>query len=214
MKKIKSEEKLCEMIDDEMSWRRMEIHYLRSLLRIKSGSKEKNVLAKSVILISYSHWEGFVKAISTYYLSYIAFLALPKNKISDNLIASFLLRIGENKKMTAKLKELYNALTDENYKFSFNINKLVDAESNLNFDVLEKILVNIGASSNTFNTKEIFIDHILLKNRNDFAHGEGRVIDIQTALDIAENVLELMKLYKTEVENMIAQKKYIKGVLA
>lgn len=58
MKKIKSEEALFQEIDSEMSWRRIEIHHLKSLLKIKKNSKEKDVLAKSVILISYSHWGG------------------------------------------------------------------------------------------------------------------------------------------------------------
>ena len=208
MKKIKSEEALFQEIDSEMSWRRIEIHHLKSLLKIKKNSKEKDVLAKSVILISYSHWEGFVKSISMYYLSYIAFLALPKDKMSTNLIASCLIRIGENQNMATKIKELHKALTDNTYKLAFNIDKLVDAESNLNSVVLDKILVNIGASTSTFETKSIFIDSILLKNRNDFAHGDRARADFDTAIDIADTVLTLMELYKTEIENMIALKSY------
>lgn len=210
MKKIKSEEMLFQEIDDEMSWRRMEIHYLKSLLKQKRNSKEKDALAKSVILVSYSHWEGFVKSISMYYLSYIAFLALPKNKMSTNLIASCLIRIGENQNMATKIKELHKALTDDNYKLAFNIDRLVDAESNLNSIVLDKILVNIGASTSAFDTKAIFIDYVLLKNRNEFAHGDRERVDLDTAIDIADKVLELMNLYKIEIENMIALKAYKK----
>ena len=179
MKKIKSEEALFQEIDSEMSWRRIEIHHLKSLLKIKKNSKEKDVLAKSVILISYSHWEGFVKSISMYYQN-----------------------------MATKIKELHKALTDNTYKLAFNIDKLVDAESNLNSVVLDKILVNIGASTSTFETKSIFIDSILLKNRNDFAHGDRGRADFDTAIDIADTVLTLMELYKTEIENMIALKSY------
>lgn len=210
MKKIKSQEELFQKIDDEMSWRRMEIHYLKTLLKQKINSREKGALSKSVILVSYSHWEGFVKSISMYYLSYIAFLDLPKNKLSTNLIASCLVRIGENQNMSTKIKELHKILTDDNYKLAFNIDKLVDAESNLNSTVLDKILVNIGASTSTFDTKAIFIDHVLLKNRNNFAHGENEQVDYDTAIDIADKVLELMYLYKTEIENMIALKAYKK----
>lgn len=210
MKKIKSEEMLFQEIDDEMSWRRMEIHYLKSLLKQKRNSKEKDALEKSVILVSYSHWEGFVKSISMYYLSYITFLALPKNKMSTNLIASCLIRVGENQNMATKIKELHKVLTDDNYKLAFNIDRLVDAESNLNSIVLDKILVNIGASTSAFDTKAIFIDYVLLKNRNEFAHGDRERVDFDTAIDIADKVLELMALYKTEIENMISLKAYKK----
>lgn len=130
--------------------------------------------------------------------------------MSTNLIASCLIRVGENQNMATKIKELHKVLTDDNYKLAFNIDRLVDAESNLNSIVLDKILVNIGASTSAFDTKAIFIDYVLLKNRNEFAHGDRERVDFDTAIDIADKVLELMALYKTEIENMISLKAYKK----
>ena len=92
MLKNKSTENLLENIDHEFAWRFKEIADLKSVLQSKkkNDSKEKNVFAKALVLISYSHWEGFVKNISKYYLEYIHFLALNRSQISVELLSSFI----------------------------------------------------------------------------------------------------------------------------
>lgn len=211
MLKNKSTENLLENIDHEFVWRFKEIADLKSVLQSKkkNDSKEKNVFAKALVLISYSHWEGFVKNISKYYLEYIHFLALNRSQISVELLSSFIFQATLcNKRRSEIIKGISEALSNSSHKFDINIEEFVDAESNLNSKILEKILMNIGIKTTTFLTKHQYIDSVILKYRNDFAHGDDEYIDIDQSLDISEKILELMRLYKTEIENAVVLKRY------
>ena len=73
--KIRNSIELLQAIDDDYTWRRIEINTLLDMLRIEGGkpsirrNKHKiNCLIKSIVCISYSHWEGFAKYASRVYL--------------------------------------------------------------------------------------------------------------------------------------------------
>ncbi len=211
MQKIKSENDLQDAIDKEHSWRLKEIHDLKSLVKTKKNqnSIETNVFSKSLVLISYSHWEGFVKNAARYYLSYIQFISLNKSQLSNRLVASFVFQLTlSNKNRSEKIASIMEGIADPSYKFSINIDELVDAESNLTSGILEKILSNIGIQTNAFKTKSQYIDSVILKFRNDYAHGGFEYINADQAIEISEKVLELMSLFKTEIENSLCLKKY------
>ena len=208
--KIKSENDLQDALDKEHAWRLKEIHDLKSLVKAKYNQKsvEKNVFSRALILISYSHWEGFVKNASKYYLSYIQFLSLNQSQLSSRLVSSFLFQSTLNKKRPDKIANILEGITNPSYKFTINIEELIDAESNLSSIILEKILSNIGIQTNAFITKSQYIDSVILKFRNDNAHGGIEYVDIDQSIDISERVLDLMSLFKTEIENALYQKKY------
>lgn len=208
--KFRSSYELSEYIDKELIWRKKEIHYLKSILRNKQYSAESRVLCKSVVVMSYSHWEGFVKNVSIAYLKYIRNCSLPISRLSTDIIASLLLNISNNNKLhhIAQLKKI---LDDPNSTIDFNINSMINTESNLNSAVLEKILCSLGIKSDVFNLKKQFIDKTILGNRNAYAHGDNDYINYNDCIDIAETVIELLDAYKNILDNALVQKVHLKS---
>ena len=87
--KIRSSVEANEKLDSEISWRKKEIINLKNRLSL-SSKFDAETLAKCLILISYSHWEGFVKNASIIYLTYVKTVASNPSKLSNQLKASLL----------------------------------------------------------------------------------------------------------------------------
>lgn len=206
MKKYKSKEGVFDFLDNEIANRRLEIHYLKNILQSKRDSKESKVLIKALVVISYAHWEGFVKKASIAYLSYISFLSLNKKQISTDLFSSslFSMMTEEGKGIGEKIKKLRGIIDDPSYKPEMNIDKMCNTESNLNNERLDKIMKNIGAPYEELRSKGMFIDGSLLNHRNKYAHGEYCEIDVDRAMEIANTTIQLMEQYKTIIDNLLA----------
>lgn len=213
MAKIKSTQHLLDLLDGEMSHRQIEVTQLKLILKSKLQSREKSVLAKSLILISYSNWEGFVKLTSKKYLEYIKFLGLDLSQLSSQLSSACLFNnlCKSSSSTSEKIDLIHQVLTDDRYKHTMDADKMSDAESNLNYSVLQKIVANIGLDRSRLNVDHNFLDSIILKNRNVFAHGDNEYVDCEKAIEIADKCLEYMRQYKTLIENALTLKSYLKS---
>lgn len=216
--KIRNRVDLMQSIDDDFTWRRIEINNLLDMLRIEgekpSSRRNKhkiNCLIKSIVCISYSHWEGFAKYASRVYLEYIQFLSLDNSKLSNNLKAAFTAFLRENIPLRERVETYRQLFTNVQFKHRIPVNELTNTHDNLNYDFLVELACNIDFDYSEFITKEQFIDGSLLNYRNKFAHGEANhEVDIDKAKDIANNTLTLISIFKNEIENMISLEKYKK----
>lgn len=205
--KIRSSVEANEKLDSEISWRKKEIINLKNRLAL-SSKFDTETLAKCLVLISYSHWEGFVKNASNIYLTYVKTVASNPSELSNQLKASLLAwnYTIEYKSVVDKI-ELLERIQSGGEKFHFYINEMCSTESNLSYDVLQKILYGIGLRSTAFDIKKNYIDEKILGNRNAIAHGEQRErLSKEESLDIATAVLNLMEMFLTEIRNAIEQK--------
>lgn len=204
MSKIRTKEDLQTRLDNDFTWRRSEIYRLKELLRSNRDVILENALIRSLILVSYSHWEGFVKKSCIYYITYVRQFGYGKDDISQKLALAFLANNLYNKSTPEKLEMLTHFFETPDYKLNISISNLIDTKSNLKSDVLQELLQNIGASTDTFDTKFHFIDYELLGNRNPFAHGERvNKLSKESAIDIAETVITLIAEFKTLIENLV-----------
>lgn len=216
--KIRNRVDLIQSIDDDFTWRRIEINSLLDMLRIEgekpSSRRNKhkiNCLIKSIVCISYSHWEGFAKYASRVYLEYIQFLSLDNSKLSNNLKAAFTAFLRENIPLRERVETYRQLFTNVQFKHRIPVNELTNTHDNLNYDFLVELACNIDYDYSEFITKEQFIDGSLLNYRNKLAHGEANhEVDIDKAKDIANNTLTLISIFKNEIENMISLEKYKK----
>lgn len=214
--KIRNRVDLIQTIDDDYTWRRIEINTLLDMLRIEgekpSSRRNKhkiNCLIKSIVCISYSHWEGFAKYASRVYLEYIQFLSLDNSKLSNNLKAAFTAFLRNNIPLIERVETFRQLFTNVQFKHHIPVNELTNTHDNLNYDFLVELACNIDFDYSEFVTKEKFIDGSLLNYRNKFAHGEANYeVDIDKAKDIASNTLSLISIFKDEIENMISLEKY------
>lgn len=211
MKKIKSQSQLEDFLADQLSWRRKELHDLKSVIIEKKKSKELKPLVKSAIVLAYSHWEGYVKDISNAYLSYISFREIPKNEVAENFLTLVVQNNLKNKKFEECILEISILFDETNKKCVIPTENIINTDSNLNFEVLNKIMSLIGLDHSFFVTKQQFLDKNLLGCRNAIAHGENRDVNADDYNEIFSFVLESMTQYKTLIENALSLKTYLKA---
>ena len=211
MNKIRGVNELADYLDKEISWRIKEIADLKISIKSSDNPRQKTLIRSSIPLL-YAHWEGFVKKASEAYLNFVqnqnhryrelakCFIAIGLRKEIDNLIKS------KTAKLNISLIEfIYNSpeqTTD--IKFSNSIS----TKSNLSSLVFDNIAVSLGIETNIFEPKYNFIDKALLARRNNIAHGEYLDLDKESYSDLSEEVLNLIRQFKTEIENSAVQKKY------
>ena len=199
--KIRSKGELQDRINDDIAQRKKEIINLKGLL---SKAKDKNelLLAKCLVVMSYSHWEGFVKNASRYYMIYIKLKGYSSDQYSQNLRSSLFYRqiMKKQDSVTNKILLTEDCLYN-NRDLTIDEEDLCDTESNLDYNTLKKILYNVGLRSTEFDTKAIFINERIVGDRNKFAHGELQPYTAEDAIDIADEVINLMDKFKTEIDN-------------
>ncbi|MDC2826652.1 MAE_28990/MAE_18760 family HEPN-like nuclease [Rodentibacter pneumotropicus] len=212
--KIKSASDCIDYIAKDIAWRKKEITSLIFLIE-KSRKHEKNILMKSALVLFYSHWEGHIKSCSIAYLNFLNHQGIKYCHLKENFHH---LSLGENFRSGFSISkiqhqiELYKHLSTIHDKaFKVKEENIIDTNSNLKYDILDTILLQLGFHSTLFSQKELFINEILLNNRNAIAHGELRDNkSIEDAYnEVKEHLLPLIEAFNTLVSNAVASSSYL-----
>ncbi|MCT8823016.1 MAE_28990/MAE_18760 family HEPN-like nuclease [Glaesserella parasuis] len=212
--KIRNELECIDYIDRDISWRKKEITSLIFLIE-KSREHEKIILMKSALVLFYSHWEGHIKNCSIAYLNFLNHQGIKHCQLKENFHH---LSLGENfrsgfsiSKIQYQIKLYEHLSTIHDKKFKVKEENIIDTNSNLKYDILDTILLQLGFNSTLFSQKERFINEILLNNRNAIAHGELRDNkSIEDAYnEVKEHLLPLIETFNTLVSNAVASSSYL-----
>ncbi len=210
--KIRTIDQLQSKIDDERVWRIKEIAALSSqCFQQASSVSASRALRRSFIPIAYAHWEGFVKKSSHYYLEFVAMQGLPLRQLSSPFMSMYLVQkcaLSLSQKGSYSLTEVCNTLMTNNDEPVRLIYNDVIWTDNLNSDVLRAICETLGLDYGNFELKKLFIDVGLVKKRNKIAHGELQEVEANELDDVRVQVVNLIDLFKTEIENAVALSKY------
>ena len=180
-------------LEDELAWRLGELRFLKNQLADLRTDDERSRFRRALVVMLYSHFEGFWKAAFSIYVRVINAEGVPCKDAQHSLVA-------------ATLYDLLRGLTDQQVKHPFFRSKapddtklhaihrqieflsglsdiestricippkVVDAESNLKPDVIRKNLFRLGFPIDLFQPSEGTV-HQLLNKRNDVAHGATR----------------------------------------
>lgn len=197
-------------VSEDLVWRRKELSELKGIAQERKGDIRSRVVIRSAIALLYAHWEGFVKTTSSYYLEFVASHRLPYERLAPNFVALAL---------KSKFQELgaSGKVSGANVLADFFCTKLstqsnipyrsgVDTKSNLSSKVLQDILLSLGISNESFETKMKFIDSNLLGPRNHIAHGEKLELTADEYFELHDEVIALLDSYRNEVENAAVQR--------
>lgn len=211
-------EEFQDFLDTDLAWRKMEIS---QLLMILNTAESKEIVGKSMILLLYAHWEGFIKKSSKCYLKYVSDKNIKIQDLTPNFEAIMLKRFAReciDQDSNNLAKEF--ALMDKHRKarvrpFKININvdnefdkEFIDTQYNLSSKVLGNIIQIIGIKYNdAIKTRRQFLDVNLLKNRNAIGHGNQLSVNSEedlSPLDFSQvvklkNFVVLMLDYFAEV---------------
>lgn len=227
---------LQDFIDEELQWRKKEIERLWSSMEHFHDdelAKVHDSIIKAIILLIYSHWEGFIKKVGKVYFKYISSLNIKTYELNSNFqsfvcknsLHDFISKSSPDKKLwkVSDINEFRKSITDQiNNSFHVKIDLaqekskfIVDTKDNLNADIFNKIVTELGlnpytayGNENNLNLVHNFnsikknktflhqvLDHTLLSCRNHIAHGnknDKNVILDQNKLQYLRDLIYLL----------------------
>lgn len=207
--KIRTKDEFQDAIDKETAWRKKELSSLAS--NVKTSKKSaKNTALRSGIALLYAHWEGLVKNVATIYLCYVSFQNCRYEELSPNFMA---LAINKDIKMFAESNKasLHNRVVkrirDEGIKKAkIPYEEVIKTNSNLNSDIFVEIMETIGLDYSEYEPAFKLLDEVLLKMRNEIAHGERTEsidLDEMRFNEIYDVIIDLMNKYVNEITNAV-----------
>jgi len=211
--KIRTVEQLYDYLSDELAWRKKELSSLRSMVEAANSAKSKqNVLLRCAITLLYAHWEGFVKNSASAYLEFVSRLRLRYKDLSPNFIALGIRPMLENASKSNKVKahidvtEFFLKSLSSSSKILYE--NVVNTQSNLSSTVFREIIEMLGLDYSIYATKEKLIDEKLLHARNTIAHGNNLAIDYSEFIEIYEEFVAIMDLFRNQIDNSANLKLY------
>lgn len=207
-------ENFQDYLENDLAWRKKEIS---QLFMIFQSVENKDVIGKSLILLLYAHWEGFIKKSSKYYLEYVSDKNIILNQLTINFEAIMLKKyarecIYNDSNNLAKEFDFMNAQQKRNNrpfyikKTSNNEfdNSIIDTQHNLSSKVLKNIIQIIGIVFNeSMQARTTFLDANLLNIRHTIGHGsqlkisdgEMSPLDNKRITEVKEFVVLMLDYY-------------------
>lgn len=222
-------EDLRKQLELEMEWRQQEIRLLHNQLSNITNEDDKKCYCKSLIVMLYSHFEGFFKAALEVYIDKINKKNYKCSTVNNYLAAASLTDIFKavndsskpctffsvthhNSKLNTYCRHIYflnemNKLLDQPVNLATNI---IDTESNLKTHIMGKILFRLGFPYETFDSYNEDITNLVLR-RQDYAHGEKQEgIDEEKYNKFEVAVFKLMDELTNLLENSLKERTYLR----
>lgn len=211
MTKIRTLEELQAVLDSDLVWRKRELAALKSLVSAKSTPPEwTRCYIRAGIALLYAHWEGFVKAAGTAYLTYVASKRLTYRELTSNFVAlAMKARLNSAKdtnRATVYTQVAEFFMTQMSDRCALPTD--VDTHANLNSAVLREVLCVLGLDHREFESKALLIDERLVNARNKVAHGEHLLIDVDDFLELHSAVVMMIDALASQISNAAANRLY------
>ena len=180
-------------IEAELTWRRNELRFLSNIMLGLESADDQDRFRKALVVMLYSHFEGFCRAALTIYIRAVNRVGLEAAELAEELAASALAKAFDDLESARKSKIFQRPLpSDETIhrlarradfvaefpgllarKPAEVPEDVIDVESNLKPVVLRKNLFRIGLAPGLFEAHDGAINQ-LLNRRNNVAHGTQR----------------------------------------
>ena len=204
--KILTTEELMNYLDDDLAWRRKEVIELRSIAR-SAKAKKADVHVRAGVAMLYAHWEGFIKNASNAYVVFVSALGIKTRELQDSFVAlsmkAKLAQMGDSGKSSVAVPAIAHLMSILD-KPALLPAAGITADGNLKSEVFVNIAGWLGIDVARYTARFNLIDETLLASRNKIAHGEYLNISPQRFDSLAEEIMELMIWFKTDLENAAA----------
>ncbi|WP_157136581.1 MAE_28990/MAE_18760 family HEPN-like nuclease [Sagittula stellata] len=210
MEKVRTLSEMQTALDREMAWRIKEI----GVFKVGAGSNgpQRKPFIRAGVALLYAHWEGFIKNSSEIYLSYVESRALPYRDLKSCFVVFGLKgkinTLVESRKSLPNIEAMDFIFSKMDETAKLQINSAVNTDSNLTSKVFSNIAGSLDIDTSAYETKFNLIDSSLVDRRNKVAHGEYLDIKGSDFSSLVDDVLSLMRLYKTDIENAASLKCY------
>lgn len=210
MARIRTLTQLQDALDTEIGWRIREISAFK--IAAKSSSSSQASFIRAGIALVYAHWEGFVKGASEHYLGYVDNQRLLYKDLKTCFavfgLKGKLVQLADSRKAASNIAALDFVIEAMDKPARMAMSNAVDTESNLTSKVFANIATSLDISTTPYETKFNLIDESLVRRRNKVAHGEYLDLKIDDFLTLSDEMLQLMRSYKTDLENAASLETY------
>ena len=205
MTDIRTISDLQQRMSDEFTWRKKELHAIKSQVQLNEKTRMRDMCIRSAIALLYAHWEGLVKSISRDYLDFVKMQRIKNRELSRILLdvsVSKLVRqaTGGNRiQPCLDVVDFFSSQMESRTKV--DLASAINTKSNLKSDVFKEIVIILGLDYSIFATKEKLLDQKLLAHRNGIAHGQYLDVDYKEYLDLHVEMVSIMQEFYDQVEN-------------
>lgn len=220
-------------LEEEMTWRLNEMRLLRNQLSLISDEEDRKRYRKALIVMLYSHYEGFSKTALSIYAHAINQERIPCSDASHCVAAASYAQVFKDFENPTKKSDIFRrVLPDDTQLHRFArqvdliasldnirsrevkipIDVIVDTEMNLKPVVMRKILYRLGYPHDAFSAHEGKIN-LLLERRNGVAHGgEKSGLEQQPYEETEKAVYDVMDRLKIMIMQALRDRLYLKAV--
>jgi hypothetical protein len=210
MPDIRTLNQLQDALDAELAWRVKEIGVFRIMSK-RNGPEGKHFIRAGVALV-YAHWEGFIKAASGQYLNFVHFRGHTYRELKSCFailgLKSKLHVLSTSRKSIPNIEAFDFILSEMEQTAHMRMSSAINTDSNLTSTVFANIAASLDISVDNYVTKFNLIDESLVKRRNKVAHGEYLDLGGKEFGDLVDEVLQLMRGYKTDLQNAASMESY------
>ena len=223
-------EEFQDYLEKDLAWRKQEISQLYMIL---NTAESKEIVKKSMILLLYAHWEGYIKNSSKCYLKYVSDKNIKLQNLTRNFEAIMLKNyarecIDQDSLNLAKEFAFLNKQEKSDTKpFRIKVNlenelekDYIDTQHNLSSKVLKSIVQIIGVEYNdAIKTRDQYVDVNLLKKRNAIGHGsqltdeessESCVMGFEQIIRLKDFVVVMLDYFAEVLLKYVEEEYYLK----
>jgi len=210
MTKIRTVAQLQETLDAEMGWRIKEISALKLASKTEEG--DRRVFVRAGVTLVYAHWEGFIKAASEAYLDFVDNQGHMYRELKS-CFAIFGLKgklalLGDSRQAKSNIEAFDFVLGELDNRARMRFSSAIDTESNLTSKVFANIATSLDIATTAYETKFNLIDESLVRRRNRVAHGDYLDLGAADFRSLADEILQMMRDYKTDLQNAASMATY------
>jgi MAE_28990/MAE_18760-like HEPN len=210
MTEVRTLSQFQDALDREMSWRVKEIGVFDVASR-KNGPENKAFIRAGVAL-TYAHWEGFIKASSEIYLKYVDCKNLPYRDLKTCFavlgLKGKLKLLVESNSSIANITALDFIIGELDGAAKINMASAINTHSNLSSKVFCNIANSLDIDTSPYDTRFNLIDKTLVDQKNAIAYGEYLILSGPDFGILVNEVLDLMRQYKTDLQNAASLESY------
>jgi hypothetical protein len=210
---VRTIEQLNDYLAEQLAWRKKELADIRSLVESATlKASRRNSLLRCGVTLLYAHWEGFIKSAASAYLEHVSMQRLSYRELAPNFVAVGIRPLLHNASVSKKSRD-HTALVSfflsrMSERSSLPYKYAIDTESNLSSIVFRDIVEKLGLDYSRYETREKLIDEELLNSRNTIAHGTYPETDLGGFVDMLSEVLDMMELFRNQIENAAITRAY------
>jgi hypothetical protein len=219
-------------LEDELKWRREELMFFKNQLTGLRSDTERSRFRRALVVMLYSHFEGFWKAAFSIYVKAVNSEGILCRDAIHSLVAASLFDLLAGLADNQKKHPFFRAKAPEDNKLhqihrqieflsrlpdmdairlDIAADKVVDPESNLKPDVIRKNLFRLGFPYDMFESHEGTVNQ-LLNRRNNIAHGSTRLGIDEVEFDTLEKaVVDIMEEVVKVLFDWLRSKKYLRS---